>query len=148
MQRMHDRQTRAPKGPADRGRQRLGPAMHMDDCVCRIEIGKQRRELRLGGAVPEPLRAKAHERRSRAYVGLVEQKDLDSRLDQARLDRPDRREKRHAMAATGKALRAVDSDFCCASIDMRVVVDDDEFASDRGEDGGRRSRLSPEAVIV
>jgi hypothetical protein len=73
------------------------------------------------------LRAKAHERRRRAHVGLVEQNDLDARFDQARLDRPDRCELRHAMAASGKALRAVDGDFCCAPVDMRVVVDDDEL---------------------
>ncbi len=100
--------------------------MHMDDRVSSIAAGEKRRELRLRGRIPQPLRAETHERRGRESVRLVEQYDLDASLDQAWLSRADRREEYHAMAAPRQPHGAVDRHLCRAAVDMGVVVDDDD----------------------
>ena len=69
-------------------------------------------------------------------VVLAEADHLDTGLRQARVDRPDRREQRHGVAALAQGKGGLDRDFGLSAVDVGVVEDEDDVQGARPSASG------------
>jgi hypothetical protein len=100
--------------------------MHVNDRGGGIAVRQQTPQRPRCRGIPNHLRREGELVRRRVDVVLAKARHLDASLRQARIDRPDRREQRHRMAARPQAQGGFDRHLGLAAIDMGVVENEDD----------------------